>query len=291
MASLPNLLKQYGLYPTHSLGQVFLSDDKVMHFISQTLNPGLNDTVIEIGAGPGLITRELARRSGKVIAVEIDRKFEAMHKTLMADLKTPPHMIYDDARRVDYASLLKRHQGRLLVFGNLPYYMTTELILMALHHFPAMSQALFMIEHEVSERLVAQAGTKKYGTLSVVTNLFGTWRYERSVGRASFYPRPRVTSALMSLHPSDSEDDKRMAADLSFHRFLTSLFQYRRKTLQNALKLSEYWSDDEPFAESLSSFFEAQGLTTALRAEQLGPPQLARLFDIVSSFVRTCGLL
>jgi 16S rRNA (adenine1518-N6/adenine1519-N6)-dimethyltransferase len=288
-ASLPQLLKQHQIFPTHALGQVFLRDEKVIQFILETLAPAPTDTIVEIGAGPGIITKELAQHSERVIAVEIDRKFKKIHDVLMSDLKHPPHMIYEDARQVDYEPLLEGLKGRLLVFGNLPYYLTTELILTALQRFPGMSKALFMVEDEVSERLLAKPGTKKYGTLSIATRLFGHWRYLRTVSRASFYPKPRITSALLTLTPDEDEAHKTIACDPSFHRFLTSLFQYRRKTLQNALKLSGYWLDDD-FGFEFQKFKQDEQLSDEVRAEDLEAGQLASLFRM-AQFVRSAGLL
>ena len=288
-ASLPQLLKQHQIFPTHALGQVFLRDEKVIQFILETLAPAPTDTIVEIGAGPGIITKELAQHSERVIAIEIDRKFKKIHDVLMSDLKHPPHMIYEDARQVDYEPLLEGLKGRLLVFGNLPYYLTTELILTALQRFPGMSKALFMVEDEVSERLLAKPGTKKYGTLSIATRLFGHWRYLRTVSRASFYPKPRITSALLTLTPDEDEAHKTIACDPSFHRFLTSLFQYRRKTLQNALKLSGYWLDDD-FGFEFQKFKQDEQLSDEVRAEDLEAGQLASLFRM-AQFVRSAGLL
>jgi 16S rRNA (adenine1518-N6/adenine1519-N6)-dimethyltransferase len=198
-------------------------------------------------------------------------------------------MIYEDARQVDYEPLLEGLKGRLLVFGNLPYYLTTELILTALQRFPGMSKALFMVEDEVSERLLAKPGTKKYGTLSIATRLFGHWRYLRTVSRASFYPKPRITSALLTLTPNEDDSHKTIACDPSFHRFLTSLFQYRRKTLQNALKLSGYWLDDD-FGFEFQKFKQDEQLSDEVRAEDLEARQLASLFRM-AQFVRSAGLL
>ena len=288
-ASLPQLLKQHQIFPTHALGQVFLRDEKVIQFILETLAPAPTDTIVEIGAGPGIITKELAQHSERVIAVEIDRKFKKIHDVLMSDLKHPPHMIYEDARQVDYEPLLEGLKGRLLVFGNLPYYLTTELILTALQRFPGMSKALFLVEDEVSERLLAKPGTKKYGTLSIATRLFGHWRYLRTVSRASFYPKPRITSALLTLTPNEDDSHKTIACDPSFHRFLTSLFQYRRKTLQNALKLSGYWLDDD-FGFEFQKFKQDEQLSDEVRAEDLEARQLASLCRM-AQFVRCAVLL
>lgn len=280
--SLFELLRKYDLYPTRSLGQVFLQDEKVIQFILGILNLQEEDLVVEIGAGPGLITRELARQADQVLALEIDRKFEPLHQELFASLSRPPQVIYEDARKTDYANLTGEPQGRLIVFGNLPYYLTTDLILTSLNRFPGMSQALFMVEEEVSERLLAKPGTKKYGTLAGVTQLFGHWRYERTVSRQAFFPKPKVTSALLSLTPSEDKEKIRIASNEDFHRFMIGLMQYRRKTLNNSLKESGVPVQDPAFLEAYGVFMEKYDLPAGIRAEQLSPEQIGELFLLVS---------
>lgn len=286
LPSLFHLLKEHKLYPTKSLGQVFLADPGVITYILNLLQLTSSDTVVEIGAGPGLITRQLAEAAGRIIAIEIDHKFKDLHKQLFDGLTRPPEMIYEDARKVDYTKLLVRHTGRLVVFGNLPYQLTTDLILTVLSGLPAMSGALFMVEEEVSQRMQAKPGTKKYGTLSMASQLFGQWRLERTVSRSSFFPQPQVTSALMRLTPGGDEENKKIASDPQFHRFLTGLMQYRRKTLVNALKQSGIWQ------ENVSALFHAylaeQELTGDVRSEQLTPVQLGQLYCMFSSLDKAC---
>ena len=279
--SLFELLRKYDLYPTRALGQVFLQDDRVIQYILKLLDLTEEDLVVEIGAGPGLITRELAQRAGRVLALEIDRKFEPLHQELFTSLPRPPEVIYEDARKADYSSLPNEPQGRLIVFGNLPYYLTTDLILTALNRLPGMTRALFMVEEEVSERLLAKPGTKKYGTLAGVTQLFGRWHFERTVSRQAFFPKPKVTSALLSLIPSKDQRRIEIASDKDFHGFMTRLMQYRRKTLINSLKESGVPVQDPTFLQVYGTFLERQGFPSGVRAEQLNPEQVGELYLLV----------
>ena len=156
------------------------------------------------------------------------------------------------------------------------------MLLTALAGLPLMSQALFMVQEDVRDRLTARPGSKAYGTLTVASNLFGSWRFERTVSRKAFYPQPRVTSALLSLLPSSHESDRALAADRRFHRFLTGLMQYRRKSLANALKESGAWPGDERGRPLLDAFLKEDDLPPGLRAESLTPGQLARLFRLMT---------
>lgn len=282
LPSLFDLLRLFDLYPNKSLGQVFLKDDRVVDAIIRILAPGPSDTLLEIGAGPGLVTQRLAGLVGRLVAIEIDEKFTDLHQMLFADLERPPLVLYQDARKIHYRDLVGPESGRLLVFGNLPYYLTTDLIFKALADLPDMSFALFMVEADVRHRLTASPGSKAYGSLSAASQLFGSWKLERPVTRAAFYPRPRVDSVLVSLTPGEDPGNRRIGADRSFHRFLTGLFQYRRKHLANALKGSAAWPTDGTGEDRLASFMSDQGLSTGVRAEELTPSQLARLFLLMA---------
>ncbi len=270
------LLREFDLRPKHSLGQVFLIDDKVIERILSILDLKRGDRVVELGAGPGFITKRIAELTDDVIAVEIDRKFQPLHEKLFSTLHTRPLVLYEDALKVDFQVHTRNKTGRLIVFGNLPYYLTTDLILYAVQELPSMDHALIMVEQDVVERLTARPGSKKYGVLSIVTGLFGRWREERVVSRHAFTPKPHVTSSLVSLIPSDDQDNRARAADPVFHRFLTDVFQYRRKTLANALK-SAY--DHEVNPDELKWFLIDRELRLDIRSEQLTPLQFKDLYE------------
>lgn len=262
--------------PNYSLGQVFLIDNNVIERILSILNLNPDDRVIELGAGPGFITKRMAELTAEVVAIEIDRKFQPLHEELFSTLRTKPLVLYEDALMVDYEVYTQDVKGRLVVFGNLPYYVTTDLILNSVQQLSSMACALFMIEKDVEERLVARPGSKKYGSLSIITGLFGQWRHERTVSRHAFSPKPHVTSSLVSLNPSCDEDCKKRAADPCFRRFLSDVFQYRRKTLVNALKTAY---DSCIQIDDLVQLLTEQGFRPDVRAEQMNPFQFKVLFE------------
>ncbi len=276
------LLQEFDLRPKHSLGQVFLIDVDVIERILSILDLKPGDRVIEFGAGPGFITKRLAELTDEVMAVEIDHKFRPLHEKYFSTLSARPEILYEDALKVEFGTYARDLRGRLIVFGNLPYYLTTDLILHAVRQMPNMAHALFMIEQDVLERLKASPGSKRYGVLTIVTGLFGHWRLERTVSRHAFTPKPHVTSALVSIIPSDDELHKMRAADPAFHRFLTDIFKYRRKTLANALK-SSY--DCDIGSEILERFLSDRGLRRDIRAEQLTPIQFKELYESLEQVI------
>ncbi len=276
------LLQEFDLRPKHSLGQVFLIKDNVIERILSILDLKPGDRVVELGAGPGFITKRLAELTDDVVAVEIDSKFQPLHERLFSTLRVKPQVLYEDALKVDFGAYVHDLRGRLIVFGNLPYYLTTDLILHAVCQMPNMAHALFMVEQDVLERLTASPGSKKYGVLAIVTGLFGHWRLERTVSRHAFIPKPHVTSALVSLIPSDDELYRMRAADPVFLRFLTDIFRYRRKTLANAIK-SSY--DCGIGSEVLERFLTDRGLRRDIRAEQLTPHQFKGLFESLGQVI------
>ncbi len=295
--NLITLLETYKITPRRSLGQAFLSDQETIDAIVSDLSSFQTDHFIEIGAGPGLLTYELARQTGRVISIEIDQRFMALHKDLFADLPIPPIMIYEDARDVNesYISDLlfgdeKERKGDKILppyvlFGNLPYYLTTELILSSLTHFPTMQRAIFMVQADAVERLVASPGSKRYGPLAIASQLFGHWHIRRTVSRQSFYPVPRVTSKIVELIPSKDSEARQLAGDLVFHSFLVALFQSRRKTISNALTVATNESDQEEQRQrTITLFLKKYKLSSSVRAEALSPTQLGVLFQHLHAY-------
>ena len=339
--NLLTLLETYNISPRRSLGQAFLNDQQTILSIVGDLCSYQTEIFIEIGTGPGMLTYELAQQACTVVSIEIDKRFVPLHNDLFSDLKTPPLILYEDARDVnekrvfDTLRCKENNQSNLnsdaecgvisrggipvkkiepssssydmkeeetivhhplrneanvhtmppyVLFGNLPYYLTTELILSSLTHFPRMRCALFMIQQDVTSRLIASPGSKRYGPLAIASQLFGHWEVRRTVSRQSFYPVPRVTSKLVELIPSDDSEARLLAGSPAFHTFLVALFQSRRKTIGNALSASIELTDQEArLSRALSLFIQQNNLSSSVRAESLNPSQLAELFQLLQA--------
>jgi 16S rRNA (adenine1518-N6/adenine1519-N6)-dimethyltransferase len=213
-----------------ALGQHFLRDPGIARAIVDLVAPTPADVVVEIGPGQGALTGELARRAGRVLALEVDR---ALIERLRVAL--PAVEVLDaDARAWDWTSLARPDGGRALVVGNLPYSVGTA-ILVALARAPQAIDAMaLMLQREVAERVAAAPGGKTYGSLSVHVQL--RWRVELAmrVPPGAFRPPPKVESAVLRMSPLPAPPVD-LADEQRFEAVVRAAFAQRRKTLANAL--------------------------------------------------------
>jgi 16S rRNA (adenine1518-N6/adenine1519-N6)-dimethyltransferase len=213
-----------------ALGQHFLRDGAVARAIVDLVGPTSRDLVVEIGPGQGALTGELVRRAGHVVALEIDRVLVAALRARVAGAE----IVEADARTWDYGRLERPSGGRVLVVGNLPYS-TSKPILAALVAARTRLDAMaVMLQREVAERVAAPPGSKVYGSLSVLTQIYIDVRLALRVGPEAFRPPPKVDSAVLHLTvlpaPRVMLND-----DAHFHTLVRAAFARRRKTLANAL--------------------------------------------------------
>jgi len=214
----------------HALGQHFLRDAGMARAIVDLVAPTPGDLAVEIGPGQGALTGELARRAGRVLALEVDRVLIARLRVAFPAIE----VLAADARAWDWTSLARPAGGRALVVGNLPYSVGTT-ILGALVRAPRAIDAMaLMLQREVAERVAAAPGSKSYGSLSVHVQLHWGVELALRVPPGAFRPPPKVESAVLRLLPLpaprvDLEDEQR------FEAVVRAAFAQRRKTLANAL--------------------------------------------------------
>ena len=251
------------------LGQNFLVDFSVLQFILETSAPGPEETILEIGAGQGVLTRPLALSGCRhLYSLEIDRRLEGdladLEKTF-SNLK----VFWGDAVTFDYAKDLPQSPHK--VIANIPYHITTPLIWKLLEDLApkGLRYLLLMVQKEAADRLTAPAGTKMRYPLGVTLELMGHVRRLRRVPPGAFRPAPRVDSALIEI-----EIDRRqsLACDHSWRRLLKAAFGQRRKTLANNLGASFGLP-----RESLLAIFSDIGVDGKIRAEELDGDQWLRL--------------
>lgn len=214
-----------------ALGQHFLRDTGIARAIVELVAPTPRDRVVEIGPGEGALTAELARRAGQVVALEVDRDLAAR---LRARGLERLEVLDADARTWDYGTLTRPAGGRVLVVGNLPYSVGKPILEALVTARTAIDEMALMLQREVAERLAAPPGSKTYGSLSVLTQLYCEVRLALRVPPGAFRPPPKVDSAVVHLRvratPRVALRDERR-----FHVVVRAAFGQRRKMLANAL--------------------------------------------------------
>lgn len=262
-------LAEFGISPKRDLGQNFLIDDNILGVILGQLECDVEDVVLEIGAGLGVLTGALAGVARHVHAFEVDRSLEApLTATLQGDRKVSLH--FEDVLRACLEDLVP---PPTLCASNLPYSVAGPFIIESLQRLPNVRRYCVMVQREVAERMAASPGTKAYGVLSVWVRLYSRIVRVRPLARSIFYPQPRVDSSLVvldrlsqeQLPPSDPE---------RLRLVIQAAFGQRRKTLVNALS-GGLGLPRELALEAVAGL----GLPADVRAERLAPEQFVLLAE------------
>lgn len=262
------------------LGQHFLADQKTLHKIADALNIGSEDTVIEIGPGRGALTDILASRARKVVAVELDHELVKVLRARYTELSTGltnVEIVESDILQVSLSSLV---DGPYVLAGNVPYYITTPILFHVLQaEIPPIS--VFMVQHEVAARAVAEPGTRIYGALSVNLQTVARVEYLFMVPPTAFRPPPAVDSAVIRLTPLEQSLIKK--EDLKpFQRFVQSAFGLRRKQLGRVIRNLSYLSGPLT-ADQAVSILDSVNLDPTARPETLAPQDFVTLFNALRS--------
>lgn len=219
--------------PKKRLGQNFLIDQNIMDSIVKSAELSENDTVVEFGSGTGLLTKKLSALSKKVFAVELDNK---LFQILQNNCKNIDNVIpiHEDILKLNLRELANEEEIKII--GNLPYYITTPIIIKVLDESRVLriQTILFMVQKEVALRMTASPGNKDYGMLSVFINYKTDAEIVNYVPSNCFYPKPKVDSAIIRMYPKVNKYEKLKDEEL-FFQIVRSAFQYRRKTLRNAI--------------------------------------------------------
>ena len=231
------LLQKYGIVAKKKYGQNFLVDEGVIEDILDAADIGREDIVLEVGPGIGTLTRYLCERAKHVIAVEIDGKLFSILNDELSVYKNID-IVNADVLKTDIASCIEEVKsrgitGNVKVAANLPYYITTPVILRLLECGVHFEKMVFMIQKEVADRMCADPGTGEYGSLTLAVGYYGTPVRERIVGPECFIPRPSVDSAVVSIamHKEPPVPGDR---ELIF-KLIRASFNQRRKTMVNAV--------------------------------------------------------
>ncbi|MEM7138919.1 MAG: 16S rRNA (adenine(1518)-N(6)/adenine(1519)-N(6))-dimethyltransferase RsmA [Myxococcota bacterium] len=260
-----DLLRRYGLRPKRSFSQNFLVQPAaVTRIVDATV--ALGSEVVELGPGLGALTHALLARGCRVTAVELDRD---MIEVLTAEIGPHPSfdLIAGDAATFDFRAHATKRGARLSVTGNLPYQATGAILRQVIAQHDAMRGAVLMVQREVRDRLVAAPGRKDYGALSVFAQAACSIDTVCRLRPGSFYPPPKVESAVVSLVPRETP----LAEETeSFRTVVRAAFHTRRKTLRNALR---QLGDDSRTDEALRQ----SGIDPGRRGETLTIAEFAQL--------------
>lgn len=217
-----------------SLGQNFLQDKNILENIVATANVSDNSLTIEIGAGSGNLTKEIAKVSKHVLCYEIDTRLENILDESLKDYNNI-HIIFDDFLKRDIKEDIKNYEyDNLYLIANLPYYITTPIIEKIIESNLKFQKIVVMIQKEVGERFNAKPGMKEYNSLTVYLNYYFDLKKEFIVSRNCFIPKPNVDSIVISLV---NKKDLLYLKDIdNFNKLLKDSFKFKRKTIRNNLK-------------------------------------------------------
>ena len=273
---IKDLFERHGFSFTKSLGQNFLINPAVCPKIAELggAKPGV--CALEIGTGVGVLTKELAECCDKVIAVEIDTSLKPILEETLADYDNV-EIVFANVMETDLAALLAEKAGGMetVVCANLPYYITSPVIMRVLESRLPISAMTVMVQKEAADRICAKPGTRDCGAISCAVSYYSEPKLLFKVGRGSFMPSPNVDSAVIRLDVKPAADIPAEEERLLF-RIIRASFSQRRKQVANPLSSELHLSKAE-----LSALMESCGIKPTARAEELTLEDFGRLTKAV----------
>lgn len=276
---IKRVMGEHNVTFSKGLGQNFLVNPTVCPRMAEAVKDGAKGKigVIEIGAGVGVLTKELLERADKVVCIELDaRLFPVLNDTLSGyDNLT---LINEDILKADLDSIIKEHFEGMEIFvcANLPYYITSPVIMRLLEEKLPFNKIIVMVQKEAADRLCAKVGTRESGAVTVAVNYYAQARKLFDVSRGSFMPSPKVDSCVIELDLTKKGDYK-VTDEALFFKMVKSAFAQRRKTILNSLS-----SGMGIEKEKITLAVENAGLSLTARAEALTMDELVTLSNKIS---------
>ena len=275
---LKRLLAVYGLSFKKAFGQNFLSDERLLAEIVESAGVTEKDTVVEIGCGAGTLTRELAKRAGRVIGYEIDLSLKPLLCDALAEFSNVK-IVYKDVMKEKIADIEKQTGGGYKIVANLPYYITTPVVMRFLENSDKLLSMSVMVQEEVARRFAATPATPDYGAITVGINLRGGAKIVQFVPREKFTPAPNVDSAVVRI---DIDSAKFAGTNLAAVRDVVRAgFSSRRKTLAN--NLINFYKLSRAEAENALAL---AGIPSGARGETLSAADFVKLSEILENAKR-----
>lgn len=279
------VLQKYNFTFQKKFGQNFLIDTHVLDKIINSAEITKDDMVLEIGPGIGTMTQYLACAAGKVVAVEIDKALIPILEDTLSEYDNV-RVINEDVLKVDIAKLAEEENGGrpIKVVANLPYYITTPIIMGLFENNVPIKSITVMVQKEVADRMQVGPGTKDYGALSLTVQYYAKPYIVANVPPNCFMPRPKVGSAVIRLDRYEEPKVQVKDEKLMF-KIIRASFNQRRKTLANGLKNSAELNFSK---EQIEEAIEALGRGSTIRGEALTLEEFAKLSDLLSNGCGVC---
>lgn len=274
-------LREHGIRIKKRLGQNFLIDEGILNKIVEIADLSKNDIVIEIGPGIGTLTKKLAEKAKKVLAIEIDENLVKLLRETLVPFKNV-EIIHADILKIDLKKLpITDHRlpvTNFKVVANLPYYITTPIIIHLLRAREILSNIVVMVQKEVGRRMVAKPRTKDYGALSLLVQYYTKPQLAVKVPRSAFVPEPEVDSCVVNLEVLEKPAVEVKDEEL-FFKVVRAAFEQRRKALKNALSRAR---DLDLTKKKVLEILEKADIKSLRRGETLSLEEFARLSNLLT---------
>lgn len=269
---IKDIAERFGFSFSKGLGQNFLLDESVLDKIVEAAD--IEDGVLEVGPGFGVLTKRLCETGKKVVSVEVDRRLIPVLDYTLTEFDNVK-IIEKDILKTDVAELISTEfgGGKISVAANLPYYITTPIITKLIEEKLPLKNIVVMVQREVAERIAAKPGKKDYGAISVLCQYYTNPRVVTIVPAGSFYPAPKVDSAVLCMEVC-SEPNVKTKDEALFFKVVKAAFAQRRKTLLNCL--ASGFSCDKA---ALTEILESVNIASNVRGEKLELSEFAKIAD------------
>ncbi|HKL43295.1 MAG TPA: 16S rRNA (adenine(1518)-N(6)/adenine(1519)-N(6))-dimethyltransferase RsmA [Clostridia bacterium] len=271
-SQIKSIMKKHNVRFSKSLGQNFIINDFIIDEIIRRGDISEEDSILEIGPGIGVLTQALAETAHQVIAVELDNKLIPILNETLEEYDNVK-IIHNDILKIDVSRMIEEKMEKpTKVVANLPYYITTPIIMKLIEEVSGIEEIIVMVQKEVAERMVSEPGTKDYGSLSVAVQYYCDAMIILEVPRDNFMPAPNVDSAVIRLIVKD-EPTVNVLNEAFFFKIIKGAFALRRKTLINSLSKSAIGIDKE----LLKNILEDMNIDLRIRGEKLDINDFAEL--------------
>lgn len=275
--TVKKILSAHGFNFSKALGQNFIIDDSICPAMAEMLGADEKTGVLEVGPGVGVLTKELCKRAGKVVSVELDERLYPVLEQTMSDYDNF-ELVKGDVMKIDLHALIAEKFAdcdEVKICANLPYYITSPVIMMLLQSKLPITEIEVMVQQEAAERLCAPIGSREAGAVSVAVNYYGESEILFNVGRECFMPSPKVDSSVIKIVVREKPEFE-VKNEKQFFSLVKCAFAQRRKTLVNSLSNSLGKSKPE-----VTNALAQLGLAPTVRAENLKMEDLVNLADLL----------